>query len=66
MADSTRPDPRAQWWLHLGRFHCYSLVRSKLFESRRGSWTRILSFCIDDPDQGPVVVLPIMQQKGLD
>lgn len=38
----------------------YHLRGGKLFESRRGSWKRILSFCLDDPDQGPVVTLPIV------
>ncbi len=64
MSDSTRPDPRAQWWLRLGKYDCYSLIGTKLFRSRRGSWTHILDFCLDDPEQGPVVVLPIMHLRG--
>ncbi len=31
-----------------------------LFAHCRGAEMRILSFCIDDPEQGPVVMLPIV------
>ena len=32
----------------------------KLFAYCRGSEMRILSFCLDDPEQGPVVELPLV------
>ncbi len=38
----------------------YYLRGGKLFENRRGVESRILSFCLDDPRQGPVVMLPIL------
>ncbi len=40
------------------RYH-YVLRNGMLFESGAGRWLRILSLCLDDPEQGPVVTLPI-------
>lgn len=55
------PDPRAQWFLRSGSYEAYHVLRGRLFYSYRGSWQRILSFCLDDPEQGSVVVLPIVR-----
>jgi hypothetical protein len=30
----------------------------RVYDSRGGGWRRILSWCIDDPEQGPVITLP--------
>lgn len=54
------PDSRAQWFLRSGPHETYHVLRGKLFYSYRGSWQRVLSFCLDDPEQGPVVALPIV------
>lgn len=42
----------------------YYMRKGMLFCMDRGSERRILSFCIDDPDQGPVVWLPIIPVRG--
>ena len=39
----------------------YKLIRGKLFhDTRSGARLHILSFCLDHPQQGPVVTLPII------
>lgn len=39
----------------------YKLIGGHLYEdTRAGSRLHILSFCLDDPQQGPVVILPII------
>jgi len=39
----------------------YKLIRGKLFQdTRAGARLHILSFCLDDPHQGPVITLPIV------
>lgn len=39
----------------------YKVIRGKLFQdTRSGARLHILSFCLDDPLQGPVVTLPIV------
>ncbi len=38
----------------------YHIRGSKLFRTRMGIEMRILSFCIDHPEQGPVVMLPMV------
>lgn len=37
----------------------YRLIKGRLCFDRAAGRTRILSFCLDDPEQGPVVVIPI-------
>ncbi len=41
------------------RIAWYRLIRGRLYRDACGSRVQILSFCLDDPDQGPVVELPI-------
>lgn len=35
-----------------------------IYEDKRGSRLSILSFCLNDPLQGPVVILPIFRIEG--
>jgi len=37
----------------------YRLLSGHLYYDRAGNRSRILSFCLDDPEQGPVVIVPI-------
>ena len=41
----------------------YYLRGGMLFRSRMGTEDRILSFCIDHPEQGPVVALAMVSVK---
>ena len=54
------PDPRATWIGRTGQHQTYQVLGGGLFASYRGYWRHILSFCLDDPEQGPVVMLPIV------
>lgn len=47
-----------------GRWRAYRLVRGRLYFDHSGGRTRVLSFCLDDPAQGPVVELPIFAVGG--
>lgn len=45
----------------------YKVIKGRLYEdTRAGSRLHILSFCLDDPQQGPVVTLPIISVGVLD
>lgn len=42
----------------------YRLIRGALYyDTRAGSRLRVTSFCVDDPEQGPIVTLPIVQLR---
>lgn len=55
--------PRSQWpRVHVARFTNWLLSpRGGVYCAHRGGWARIVDFCLDDPEQGPVVALPIFR-----
>lgn len=43
------------------RWHIYRLISGRLYLDGPGLRTRIVSFCLDHPEQGPVIELPIFR-----
>lgn len=49
---------------HVAKHEYYSLRGGMLFFTRRGTEYRVLDFCLDDPEQDDVLILPIMPVVG--
>lgn len=58
--------PTCRYVRYDGRIATYKMLGGCLYlDSPGGQRSRVLSFCLDDPDQGPVVAVPIFNISRL-